>query len=635
MFHSIPEDQPLTPLLDQVSDPFALRKLEENDLETLAEELRHFLIYTVAQTGGHFGAGLGVIELTIALHYVFQTPDDDLVWDVGHQTYPHKILTGRRAKMSTLRQQGGLAPFPSREESIYDTFGVGHSSTSIGAALGMAIAKKARGDNSRTIAIIGDGAMTAGMAFEALNHVADSGVNLLVILNDNAMSISENVGGLASYFARILSSRLYLNMRESSKRFLSGMPHALEFAKRTEEHMKGMVVPGTLFDELGLNYMGPIHGHDIKNLVHTLNNIKDQQGPQFLHLVTQKGKGYGPAEDSPIGSHSLSKLEKPPGSNIKRSSYSNIFGQWLCDMATKDETLMAITPAMREGSDMVAFSEQFPSRYFDVAIAEQHAVTLAAGLACAGAKPVVAIYSTFLQRAYDQLIHDVAIQNLNVLFAIDRASLLEDGPTHSGVFDYSFLRCIPNLIIMAPSDENELRQMLYTGFQHEGPAAVRYPRGSGIGIQPQPDMTQLPIGKSRTIRTGHEVAILAFGTMLESAQEAAIELDATLVDMRFVKPLDHAVIDALVQSHQLLVTIEENVIAGGAGSAVNDYVAAAGLNTNLLNLGIPDEFIQPANPKKMLQACGLDRDCISDAITSRLNYLNEPDGIKKALLLGE
>lgn len=635
MFHSIPEDQPLTPLLDQVSDPFALRKLEENDLETLAEELRHFLIYTVAQTGGHFGAGLGVIELTIALHYVFQTPDDDLVWDVGHQTYPHKILTGRRAKMSTLRQQGGLAPFPSREESIYDTFGVGHSSTSIGAALGMAIAKKARGDNSRTIAIIGDGAMTAGMAFEALNHVADSGVNLLVILNDNAMSISENVGGLASYFARILSSRLYLNMRESSKRFLSGMPHALEFAKRTEEHMKGMVVPGTLFDELGLNYMGPIHGHDIKNLVHTLNNIKDQQGPQFLHLVTQKGKGYGPAEDSPIGSHSLSKLEKPPGSNIKRSSYSNIFGQWLCDMATKDETLMAITPAMREGSDMIAFSEQFPNRYFDVAIAEQHAVTLAAGLACAGAKPVVAIYSTFLQRAYDQLIHDVAIQNLNVLFAIDRASLLEDGPTHSGVFDYSFLRCIPNLIIMAPSDENELRQMLYTGFQHEGPAAVRYPRGSGIGIQPQPDMTQLPIGKSRTIRTGHEVAILAFGTMLESAQEAAIELDATLVDMRFVKPLDHAVIDALVQSHQLLVTVEENVIAGGAGSAVNDYVAAAGLNTNLLNLGIPDEFIQPANPKKMLQACGLDRDGISDAITSRLNYLNEPDGIKKALLLGE
>ena len=635
MFHSIPEDQPLTPLLDQVSDPFALRKLEENDLETLAEELRHFLIYTVAQTGGHFGAGLGVIELTIALHYVFQTPDDDLVWDVGHQTYPHKILTGRRAKMSTLRQQGGLAPFPSREESIYDTFGVGHSSTSISAALGMAIAKKARGDNSRTIAIIGDGAMTAGMAFEALNHVADSGVNLLVILNDNAMSISENVGGLASYFARILSSRLYLNMRESSKRFLSGMPHALEFAKRTEEHMKGMVVPGTLFDELGLNYMGPIHGHDIKNLVHTLNNIKDQQGPQFLHLVTQKGKGYGPAEDSPIGSHSLSKLEKPPGSNIKRSSYSNIFGQWLCDMATKDETLMAITPAMREGSDMIAFSEQFPNRYFDVAIAEQHAVTLAAGLACAGAKPVVAIYSTFLQRAYDQLIHDVAIQNLNVLFAIDRASLLEDGPTHSGVFDYSFLRCIPNLIIMAPSDENELRQMLYTGFQHEGPAAVRYPRGSGIGIQPQPDMTQLPIGKSRTIRTGHEVAILAFGTMLESAQEAAIELDATLVDMRFVKPLDHAVIDALVQSHQLLVTVEENVIAGGAGSAVNDYVAAAGLNTNLLNLGIPDEFIQPANPKKMLQACGLDQDCISDAITSRLNYLNEPDGIKKALLLGE
>ena len=623
MFHSIPDHQPSTPLLDLITDPVALRELEEQDLETLAEELRHFLIYTVAQTGGHFGAGLGVIELTIALHYVFQTPEDHLVWDVGHQTYPHKILTGRRDKMGSLRQPDGLAPFPSREESIYDTFGVGHSSTSIGAALGMAIAKKARGDNSRTVAIIGDGAMTAGMAFEALNHVADSGVNLLVILNDNAMSISDNVGGLASYFARILSSRLYLNMRESSKRLLSTMPHALEFAKRTEEHMKGMVVPGTLFDELGLNYMGPIHGHDIKNLVHTLNNIKDQQGPQFLHVATQKGRGYGPAEESPIGSHSLAKLEKLPGSNTKRPSYSNIFGQWLCDMATADNTLMAITPAMREGSDLVAFSEQFPERYFDVAIAEQHAVTLAAGLACAGAKPVVAIYSTFLQRAYDQLIHDVAIQDLNVLFAIDRASLLEDGPTHSGVFDYSFLRCIPNLMIMAPSDENELRQMLYTGFKHTGPAAVRYPRGSGVGIQPEDDMQCLPIGKSKTIRTGQQVAILAFGTILETAMETAIELDATLIDMRFVKPLDQEVIDDLAQSHQLLVTIEENVVAGGAGSAVNDYIAAAGIRTNTLNLGIPDKFISPANPKKMLQACGLDAECISASILRRIKLLGD------------
>ncbi|MFT7467116.1 MAG: 1-deoxy-D-xylulose-5-phosphate synthase, partial [Candidatus Pseudothioglobus sp.] len=475
MFTEIPLQRPTTPLLDSIADPAALRRLTSEQLPQLAEELRHFLLYTVGQTGGHFGAGLGVIELTIALHYVFETPRDQLVWDVGHQTYPHKILTGRRELMGSLRQRGGVAPFPSRDESPYDTFGVGHSSTSISAALGMAIAARIAERSQRTVAIIGDGAMTAGMAFEALNHAADTGADMLVILNDNAMSISKNVGGLAKYFARILSSRLYLSMREGSKKLLSRIPHAWELAKRTEEHMKGMVVPGTLFDELGLNYMGPIDGHDLETLVSTLENIKDLKGPQFLHIITQKGKGYGPAEASPVGTHSLSKIEAAQRDESveqdekalsNRPSYSNVFGRWLVDMADQEPRLVGITPAMREGSDMIAFSEKHPGRYFDVAIAEQHAVTLAAGFACQGAMPVVAIYSTFLQRAYDQLIHDVAIQNLNVLFAIDRAGLLEDGPTHSGAFDLSFLRCVPNLVIMAPSDENEARQMLYTGFMY-------------------------------------------------------------------------------------------------------------------------------------------------------------------------
>jgi 1-deoxy-D-xylulose-5-phosphate synthase len=634
MFNTIPVERPDTPLLDRINSPSDVRALSESELTQLAYELRHFLLYTVGQTGGHFGAGLGVIELTIALHYVYDTPDDLLVWDVGHQTYPHKILTGRRERMKTLRKHEGIAPFPSRQESAYDTFGVGHSSTSISAALGMAIASQMRQEQRRTVAIIGDGAMTAGMAFEALNHVADTGVDLLVILNDNAMSISRNVGGLAKYFARILSSRLYLSMRQGSKKILSRIPHAWEFAKRTEEHMKGMVVPGTLFDELGLNYMGPIDGHDLKALVQTLENIKDLDGPQFLHIVTQKGKGYGPAEDSPVGTHSLSKIERTPAKPSNQPSYSNVFGKWLCDMAEIDPMLVGITPAMREGSDLVAFSEKFPDRYYDVAIAEQHSVTLAAGLAVAGAKPVVAIYSTFLQRAYDQLIHDVAIQNLDVLFAIDRAGLLEDGPTHSGVFDLSFLRCVPNLIVMAPSDENETRQMLYTGYCHPGPAAVRYPRGVGPGMQVETTMTALPIGRARTLREGATVAFLAFGSMVEPALEAGETMNGSVIDMRFVKPLDEEVISAMATSHDLIVTVEENVIAGGAGSAVMEYLRGQGLETAILTLGIPDRFIAQDSPGAMLAACGLSAQGIVEATRRRLESVSSDQALSADGRLG-
>lgn len=626
MFTEIPLLRPATPLLDTISVPADMRLLEKNQLPQLAQELRHFLLYTVGQTGGHFGAGLGVIELTIALHYVFDTPTDQLVWDVGHQTYPHKILTGRRDQMGSLRQSGGIAPFPSRDESPFDTFGVGHSSTSISAALGMAIAARMAQKQQRTVALIGDGAITAGMAFEALNHAADTGADLLVILNDNAMSISRNVGGLARYFARILSSRLYLSMRAGSKKLLSRIPHAWELAKRTEEHMKGMIVPGTLFDELGLNYIGPIDGHDLETLVTTLENIRDLKGPQFLHVITQKGKGYGPAEASPVGSHSLTKIEaakRDDHSHSNKPSYSNIFGRWLVDMADQEPRLVGITPAMREGSDMVAFAEQHPDRYFDVAIAEQHAVTLAAGLACQGAMPVVAIYSTFLQRAYDQLIHDIAIQNLNVLFAIDRAGLLEDGPTHSGVFDLAYLRCVPNLLIMAPSDENELRQMLYTGFMHNGPAAVRYPRGTGPGVEVAEQMTCLEIGLSRTCRDGKQVAILAFGAMLTPALEAAETLDATVIDMRFIKPLDETMVRKLAHSHALLVTVEENTLVGGAGSGVNEFLAAAALQVAILNLGIPDRFIAQDKPSHMLAACGLSAAAIVSAVTTRLQPLRE------------
>ena len=618
MFETIPTERPDTPLLDNIQAPADLRKLDESGLAQIAIELRHFLIYTVGRTGGHFGAGLGVVEMTLALHYVFDTPDDLIVWDVGHQAYPHKILTGRREQMYTLRKPDGIAPFPVRKESEFDTFGVGHSSTSISAALGMAIAGKMRGDPHRTVAVIGDGAMTAGLAFEALNHVADTEANLLVILNDNAMSISRNVGGLAKYFARILSSRLYLSMREGSKKILSRIPHAWELAKKTEEHMKGMVVPGTLFDELGLNYMGPIDGHDLKGLVQTLRNIKDLKGPQFLHVITQKGKGYGPAEAAPIGTHSLSKIEKLPSKKSNLPSYSNVFGQWLCDMAAADELLVGITPAMREGSDLIRFSEEYPDRYYDVAIAEQHAVTLAAGLATQGVKPVVAIYSTFLQRAYDQLIHDVAIQNLNVLFAIDRAGLLEDGPTHSGVFDLSYMRCIPNLVIMAPSNEDETRQMLYTGYQYDGPAAVRYPRGTGPGEPISQEMSLLPIGKSKLIRSGKTIAILAFGSMVEPAKTVAKELDTSLVDMRFVKPLDDEIVVQMATQHDLIVTVEENVLSGGAGSAVNELLQRCQLTVEILMLGVPDSFVHQDSPADMLAHCRLDSDGIRHSIEARL-----------------
>jgi len=621
MINEIPKQKPDTPLLDTLTSPAVLRSLELSQIQQVVDELRHFLVYTVGQTGGHFGAGLGVVELTVALHYVFDTPNDQLVWDVGHQTYPHKILTGRKDQMMTLRQRDGVAPFPLRSESEYDTFGVGHSSTSISAALGMAIGAKMNQKSQRTVAVIGDGAMTAGLAFEALNHVPDTNANILVILNDNAMSISKNVGGLAKYFARILSSRLYLSMREGSKKILSRIPHAWEIAKRTEEHMKGMVVPGTLFDELGLNYMGPTDGHDVEALIATLQNIKDLEGPNFLHIITQKGKGYGPSEDSPEGTHSLSKIEAEktaPEPKHNAPSYSNIFGRWLTDMADVEPKLVAITPAMKEGSDLVEFSEKHPDRYYDVAIAEQHATTLAAGLATQGILPVVAIYSTFLQRAYDQLIHDVAIQDLNVLFAIDRASLLEDGPTHSGVFDLSFLRCVPNLILMAPSDENETRQMLYTGFVHKGPAAVRYPRGKGPGAQVESNMVALPIGKSRTLREGSRIAILAFGSMVSVCAEVADELGATLVDMRFVKPLDENAIQALAKTHELLVTVEENAIQGGAGSAVNEYLNASGTIISTLNLGIPDKFILQDKPSNMLATCGLDQAGIKLAIEQNL-----------------
>lgn len=626
MFNEIPLVRPDTPLLDSIESPADLRNLDQDNLIRLADELRHFLVYTVGQTGGHFGAGLGVIELTIALHYVLDTPKDQLVWDVGHQAYPHKILTGRRERMSTMRQRDGLAPFPMRSESEYDTFGVGHSSTSISAALGMAIAAKMAQRPQHTVAVIGDGAITAGIAFEALNHAADTGANLLVILNDNAMSISRNVGGLAQYFARILSSRTYLSMREGSKRVLSRIPYAWELARRTEVHMKGMVVPGTLFEELGLNYTGPIDGHDIHALIATLNNIKDLKGAQFLHVVTQKGKGFGPAEASPVGSHSMSKIEstKRPDTGTNTPTYSNIFGRWLCDMAAVEPRLVGITPAMREGSDMIAFSEQYPDRYYDVAIAEQHSVTLAAGLACQGAMPVVAIYSTFLQRAYDQLIHDVAIQNLNVLFAIDRGGLLEDGPTHHGVFDLSFLRCIPNIIVMAPSNENEARQMLYTGFTHAGPAAVRYPRGRGPRVEIETEMHALPIGKAEVLRRGQHIAILAFGSMVMPASTVADKLDATLVNMRFVKPLDGELIEELALEHALIVTVEENVVAGGAGSAVNEHLIAAGIQVPLLNLGIPDRFILQDDPANMLTECGLNTAGILQSITHKLNTLDRP-----------
>jgi 1-deoxy-D-xylulose-5-phosphate synthase len=600
------------PLLRTINSPADLRKLPAAKLTELANELRQFLIHSVATRGGHFAAGLGTVELTIALHYVFNTPDDRLVWDVGHQAYPHKVLTGRREQLHTIKQDGGLAPFPTRSESEYDTFGVGHSSTSISAALGMAVASAQRGDSRRVVAIIGDGALTAGMAFEALNHAGSLPADLLIVLNDNDMSISENVGALSNYLARALSGRMYSHLRESGKKVLKQMPTVWELARRSEEHLKGMVLPGTLFEEMGFNYIGPMDGHDVKALVNTLQNLRKLRGPQFLHVVTRKGKGYAPAEADPIKWHGPGPFDPASGMIFKEASsgptYSQIFGKWLCDMAERDPSIVGITPAMREGSGLVEFSKRFPDRYFDVAIAEQHAVTLAAGMAVEGLKPIVAIYSTFLQRAYDQLIHDVALQNLPVVFALDRAGLVgSDGATHQGSYDLSFLRCIPNMIIMAPADENECRQMLYTGTTLTSPSAIRYPRGAGPGATISAEMTALPVGQAQLRREGRcGLAILAFGALVDSAQKIAERLDATLVNMRFVKPLDEKMVLSIAGRHRAIITIEENAIIGGAGAGVGELLAAAGVQISMLHIGIPDRFIEHGTRDTCLARAGLD-----------------------------
>jgi 1-deoxy-D-xylulose-5-phosphate synthase len=598
-------------LLPTIDSPADLRRLRVEELPELAAELRRYLIDTVSKTGGHLSSSLGVVELTIALHYVYDTPRDRLVWDVGHQSYPHKILTGRRDRMPSLRQRGGLSGFTRRAESEYDTFGAGHSSTSVSAALGMAVAAARTASDRKVAAVIGDGALSAGMAFEALNNAGDMDADLLVILNDNDMSISPNVGAMSNYLARVLSGRVFTRVREGGKTVLSTVPPMLEFAKRWEEHVKGMFVPSTLFEELGFNYFGPIDGHDLPTLVQTLRNLRKQKGPRFLHVVTRKGKGYEPAEGDPCVYHGVTPFDPATGKMEKKKptgkTYTQVFGEWLCDMAARDVRLVGITPAMREGSGLVEFSGRYANRYFDVGIAEQHAVTFAAGLACDGMKPVVAIYSTFLQRAYDQLIHDVCLQNLPVLFAIDRAGIVgADGATHGGIFDLSYLRCLPNMTVMAPADENECRQMLYTGFLLDGPAAVRYPRGSGPAVAVQPEMQALPIGKAEVRREGSNVALLAFGAMLAPALEAGTAYGATVVNMRFVKPLDEELVIELARTHELLVTVEENVIAGGAGTAVNECLAAAGMTTPVVNLGLPDEFPEHGDSREILAQLGLD-----------------------------
>jgi 1-deoxy-D-xylulose-5-phosphate synthase len=610
---------PDTPLLAGIHNPEALRKLERDELPELAQEIRDFMLASIAQTGGHFASNFGAVELTIALHYVFNTPDDRIVWDVGHQSYPHKILTGRRTAMSGLRQAGGIAGFPKREESEFDTFGTGHSSTSISAALGMAVAAKLSGLERRAIAVIGDGAMTAGMAFEALNNAGDMDANLLVILNDNDMSISPNVGALNHYLARLMSGKFYAAARRASEKVLAHVPPMLELAKRAEEHVKGMVTPSTLFEEFGFNYIGPIDGHDLNALIDTLTNIRRLPGPQFLHVVTKKGKGYPLAEENSCLYHGVSPFKPEIGVLEKaapKPTYTQVFGDWLCDMAAIEPRLIGITPAMREGSGLVAFSQKYPQRYFDVGIAEQHAVTFAAGLAADGYKPVVAIYSTFLQRAYDQLIHDVALQNLPVVFAIDRAGLVgADGPTHAGSFDLSYLRCIPNMTVMAPSDENECRQMLYTAMQLDSPSAVRYPRGTGHGAAISLAMQALPIGKGLLRRQGQRVALLAFGSMVQTALSAAEILNASVADMRFVKPIDETLVLQLASSHDLIVTLEENAIMGGAGSAVCELLNAHGITIRVIQLGLPDTYIDHGNHAQMLAECGLS----SDGIVHRVN----------------
>jgi 1-deoxy-D-xylulose-5-phosphate synthase len=598
------------PTLALAENPEELRMLPKDSLPKLCDELRQYLLASVSRSSGHFASGLGVVELTVALHYVYNTPFDHLVWDVGHQAYPHKILTGRREQISTIRQKEGLHPFPWRGESEYDVLSVGHSSTSISAGLGMAVAAEREGKGRRTVCVIGDGAITAGMAFEAMNHAGDIHSDMLVILNDNEMSISENVGGLNNHLAQLLSGKLYATLREGGKKAFSGLPPIKDLLKRTEEHLKGMVVPSTLFEELGFNYIGPVDGHDVQALTQTLKNMRDLKGPQLLHIMTKKGKGYAPAERDPIGWHAVPKFDPASGTLPKSQgnlpTYSKIFGEWLCETAAKDSTLMAVTPAMREGSGMVRFSREYPQQYFDVAIAEQHAVTFAAGLAIGGYKPIVAIYSTFLQRAYDQLIHDVAIQNLPVLFAIDRGGLVgADGQTHQGAFDLSFMRCIPNMVIMTPSDENECRQMLHTGYHHNGPAAVRYPRGNGTGAVLEP-LAIMPIGKGIVRRKGERVAILCFGTLLTQTQQVADNLNATLVDMRFVKPLDEELVLELATSHKILVTVEENAVMGGAGSGVNELLMARRQRVPVLNLGLPDHFVPQGEQDEMRAEFGLD-----------------------------
>ena len=618
MIEELPTTQPDTPLLDTVSSDLAtLSDLSTQELVKLAEELRHDLLYSVAGTGGHFGAGLGVVELTVALHHVFNTPHDRIVWDVGHQTYPHKILTGRRERMTSMRQLEGLSGFPKRSESPFDTFGVGHSSTSISAAMGMALAAQRQGIDRKVIAVIGDGAITGGMAFEALAHAGHERPNMLVILNDNQMSIGHNTGGLATYFAKIWASKTYTALREGSKKILGHVRGAWDLAKKTEEHMKGMVAPGTMFEELGWHYIGPLDGHDLPQLVSTLNVMAELTGPQFLHIRTVKGKGFAPAERDPIGYHAINKLEpaKPAETTApakpKPPKYQDVFGQWLCDLAGQDDRVVGITPAMCEGSGMVQYAQKFPDRFFDVAIAEQHSVTLAAGMACDGLKPVLAIYSTFLQRGYDQLIHDVALQGLDVTLAIDRAGLVgQDGPTHHGTFDLSYLRCIPNMVIGAPSDENQCRKMLQSAWLHDGPAAVRYPRGEGVGVAIDSELSTIEIGKANVVREGGGVAILNFGVLLDQALAAGEALDATVVDMRWVKPLDEAVILNLAAQHQYLITFEENAIAGGAGSGVAEFLTRESVNCAIRHIGIPDAFIAHAGQGECRQLAGLTADAI-------------------------
>tara|TARA_B100000959_G_scaffold225326_1_gene239412 strand:- start:290 stop:2185 length:1896 start_codon:yes stop_codon:yes gene_type:complete len=629
VFNSIPEKEPNLDYLNSINSPSDLRKLSISQIPLVADELREFLLYSVGKTGGHFGAGLGVVELTLALHYAFETPHDRLVWDVGHQTYPHKIITGRKSDMQSMRQTNGLAPFPVRTESEYDAFGVGHSSTSISAALGMITGADSNNINRHVTAVIGDGAMTAGMAYEALAHAGALDKNLLVILNDNQMSISENIGGLRNYLSRVWASKTYNKIRESGKSVLTYLPGAKEFARKAEIHAKGMVAPGSLFEELGFEYFGPVDGHDSKNLINILEDLKHINGPRFLHVITTKGKGYAPAEGDPIGFHAIDKIKKEdlPSSSTskpKSPSYSQIFGDWLIHKASRDEKLVAITPAMGEGSGMTKFSKKFPERYFDVAIAEQHSVSFAAGLACEGLKPVVAIYSTFLQRAYDQLIHDVALQNLDVLFALDRAGLVGlDGATHQGTFDLSYLRCIPNLVIMAPSDEDMAWKMLNTGYEISGPVAVRYPRGVGTGKEYNKNDETISVGKSKTIieSTNNNVAILSFGSLLQSALKAGQELGAEVIDMRFIKPLDQKTLENVSSRFKLIVTVEDNVVAGGAGSAVNEKLNELNSKASILNLGLPDEFIEHGDQEQQKVQNGLDVGGLIASIKNKLTNI--------------